>query len=151
MKQYRIYYLKNKNEEIVYVGKTTYELEERLKGHIRKFPHRKEYTIHLIIDVDDKNYASYLETYYINFYETYEYGENENFGDGRKGMGANNTSFKKGNAFGTKPKYLIKCVETDDVGSAKELSEKLHCDKYNIYKACEGKRKTCGGYHFIYC
>lgn len=142
MNKYRIYCLKNEKNKIVYIGQTKYELEERLKGHIKKYKHRENYSIELIEEVEEKELACELETKYIKLYDTVKNGENKTYGIGQKGMGANKTSFKVGNEFGKITKYKIKCNETGDIGSAKELAEKLNLNKHRIYDVCKGKRKS---------
>lgn len=140
--KYRIYCLKNKEGKIVYIGMTTYVLEERLGGHIKKYKHRKNYSIELIRETTCKDEAKKLETYYIDLYDTVNNGENITYGMGRKNLGANKTSFKKNNGFGKICKYKILCIETGDVGSAKELAEKLNLNRHRIYDVCNGRRKS---------
>ena len=92
---YRIYYLKNKENKVVYVGQTRRDLETRLRDHRKKFPNRKDYTIHLIAETNDKNIANELETFNIKRFDTVNNGENITYGKGTKGLGVNKTSFKK--------------------------------------------------------
>lgn len=45
----------------------------------------------------------------------------------------------------------VRCVETGVVYSGlPEASEKTRCDKTGICLCCNGKQKTCGGYHWEY-
>lgn len=149
-RMHRIYCLKNKEEKVVYVGQTKKSLKERLNGHIAKYPHRREYCIELITEVVDSKEADDLEEYYIKLYDTVDNGENITFGKGTKGLGANKTSFKDGNEFGKIPLYTIKCIDTGDTGTAKELSELLNVNRHKIYEVCKGKRKTTGKLRFEY-
>ena len=45
----------------------------------------------------------------------------------------------------------VYCVELDRIfSSIKEAQEILHIDGHHIGEVCNGKRKTCGGYHWQY-
>ena len=45
----------------------------------------------------------------------------------------------------------VYCVELDRLfSSIKEAQEILHIDGHHIGEVCNGKRKTCGGYHWEY-
>ena len=145
----RVYCLKNELNEIVYIGQTKLPLDERYKQHCKVYPHRKSYTIHLLHESDDKNLIDYLETYYIRLYDTFEYGENNNFGKGQKGMGPLKTSFKNNNTFGKLGTKKVLCIETNIIyNSVKEASEKLNLKANNISAVCNGRQKSTGGYHF---
>ena len=48
-------------------------------------------------------------------------------------------------------KKAVKCVETGIIyESAGEAAKQLNLDRASIVKVCNGKRKTCGGYHWEY-
>ena len=43
------------------------------------------------------------------------------------------------------------CIDTNMIFSnAKEAGKYYNCDSSCITKCCKGKRKTCGGYHWMY-
>lgn len=146
---YRIYCLKNELDEIVYVGQTNRELSVRLSEHKRRFENRKYYTIHLLEETTDLDKANELETYYIKKYNTVENGENITYGKGTKGLGANETSFKKGNTFCKMGTKKVEFIETGEIfDSITECSKKLNLDASNISAVCKGKRKSTGNKHF---
>ena len=52
---------------------------------------------------------------------------------------------------GEAQKKAVYCVELDKIfNSAKECANKLGIYSTGITAVCRGKRKTCGGYHFMY-
>ena len=145
---YRIYCLKNINNEIVYVGQTSRDLNIRLKEHRRKFPNRKEYTIHLLKETTDSNEADKLESYYIKLYNTVINGENVTYGKGCKGLLPKN-SFKKDNLYCKMGTKKVECIETGYIyDSITDCSKKLNLNITNISACCRGKRKTTGKKHF---
>lgn len=149
MEIYKIYCLKNEEGKIMYIGQTRRTLCERLKEHHKKFKHRKKYTIHLLEETPDLSKADELETYYIKKYNTVENGENITYGKGTKGLGANKTSFKKGNTYGGVGKKKVKCIETGIVyESIGECSKKLNLSRNKISDVCNKKRKSTGNLHF---
>ena len=149
MEIYKIYCLKNEEEKIVYVGQTSRDLEVRLGEHHRKFNHRKNYTIHLLDKTNNKDRADELETYYIKQYNTVENGENITYGKGTRGLGANKTSFKKGNNFGGVGKKKVKCIETGIIyESIAQCAKELNLNPKKISDVCNKKRKTTGKLHF---
>lgn len=68
---FRVYCLKNRNEEIVYVGQTRQPLAKRLHNHKAK-DGREDCTISLIVETDTMEKALMLEAMYIQ-----QYGLNE--------------------------------------------------------------------------
>ena len=45
----------------------------------------------------------------------------------------------------------VQCIETQEIfDSIKEASKAVGVDSSSIIKACKGKRKTAGGYHWAY-
>ena len=75
---------------------------------------------------------------YINNLEWVTEKENCNYG----------TRTERGSDKRKKPIY---CVELDKIyDSLKQASEELLLNQGNISKACRGKIKTCGGYHWRY-
>ena len=148
---YRIYCLKNKNEEVVYVGQTTRELDVRLSEHKRRFPNRSDYTIHLLEESSDMDIANDLETRYIIKFNTVKNGENVTYGKGRKGLGANKGSFKNKNDYCKMGTKKVECIETGEIfNSITECANKLNLNITNISAVCKGKRKTTGGKRFRY-
>lgn len=46
----------------------------------------------------------------------------------------------------------VKCIETSQVfPTAKAAGEYIGCTYKNVAAVCNGKRKTCGGFHWAYC
>ena len=148
--RYKVYCLKDRDENVKYVGMTSKSLEERFTGHKKKYKHRKDYHIELLHIYDDKISAEDAETYFIKYYDTVNSGENITYGVGRRGLGATSTSFSKGNKFGETPSLYFMCNETGDIGTAKELSIKLDCKLRRIYEVAKNKRKTTKGLSFSY-
>lgn len=149
---YRVYCLKNEENKIVYIGITKRELRFRMYDHVKSYPHRKNYNIELIEEVEDKSLAEELETYYINFYDTINNGENITSGVGRKGLSSNKTSFKNGNTFGKMGTKPVKCLDTNEVfSSLTECSKRTGVPITKISDCCKGKRKSSRGLHFEYC
>lgn len=146
---YRIYCLKNKDEKIVYVGQTQRELNIRLSEHKRRFPHRKEYTIHLIREASNHSDANNIETYNISKFDLVSNGENVTYGKGTKGLGANQTSFKVSNNYCKMGTKKVECIETGIIyDSLTKCSVELGLNVSNISDVCKGKRKTTGKLHF---
>ena len=82
---------------------------------------------------------------YINKYDTVENGENITMGKGRKGLGANKTSFKQGNDYGGVGKKKVKCIETGVVyDSIAECSKELNLNRNKISDVCNKRRKSTG-------
>ena len=147
----KIYYLKNEFGKIVYVGQTRRNLKVRLDEHKRRYKNRENYTIHLITEVETIKEADELETYYINKFDTVKNGENITYGKGRKGLGDNNTSFKKGNNFSNPIKKKVKCIETGKIyNSIIECAKDLNLRANNISEVCNGRRKSTGKKHFVF-
>lgn len=73
---------------------------------------------------------------------------NNNYGT-RNERARTNREYKK---LGEHPQAkAVKCIELDRVFScAKEASKELLIDNSDIGKACKGKLKTAGGYHWVY-
>ena len=67
---YRVYCLKNKKDEIVYVGYTSRSLHDRWRHHKNTFPERIDLKIELIQEVELKEQAKSLEVIYIRQYNT---------------------------------------------------------------------------------
>ena len=148
---YRIYCLKNVENEIIYVGQTVRDLDTRLSDHKRKFPNRKNYTIHLLEETIDSEEADELETYYINKFDTVKNGENITYGKGTKGLGANATSFKKNNPYCKMGTKKVECIETKTIyNSITECARELGLNPSHITECCKGKRKSTGKKHFRY-
>ena len=151
MKTYKIYCLKNEQNEIVYVGQTERNLKVRLSEHKRRFSNRVNYTIHLLEETDNIRIADELETEYITKFNTVECGENTTYGKGRKGLGKNETSFKEGNEFSKLGTKKVECIDTGEIfNSITECAEKLGLNTTNISAVCRGKRKTTGKMRFRY-
>lgn len=150
---YRIYCLKNKENEVVYVGQTIRELTIRLSEHKRRFPNRENYTIHLIKETNNCKEADELETFYIRFFDTVENGENITYGKGTKGLKpwSTSTSFKKGNKYCKMGTKKVECIETGIIyNSITECAKELGLNPSHITACCKGKRKTTGKKHFKY-
>lgn len=146
---YRIYCLKDKNNNIKYVGFTSRKLEIRFKEHCKNFPERRNYHIELIEEIEDKELAKQKEKYYIQLYDTINNGDNINFGMGQSNPNSGN--FQKGNKFGKKGTKKVKCLETDEVfDSLTECAKHFNLSISKISAVCQGKRKTTGKKHFIY-
>lgn len=67
---YRVYCLKDKQGNRVYVGYTGQELSARLSGHKRSYKDRKDLVIELIQEVETKDQAKALEVLYQRQYNT---------------------------------------------------------------------------------
>lgn len=148
---YRIYCLKNEDNEVVYVGQTNRELDVRLKEHHRRFENRKTYKIELIDEVYSSEEADRIETYYIKLFDTVCNGDNTTYGKGTKGLGANGTSFKKGNNLCKMGTKKVKCIETGILyESLTECAKELNLSVKAISDVCRGRRKTTGKLHFEY-
>lgn len=146
---YRIYCLKDKNNEIKYIGFTSRELEVRFKEHCKKFPERKNYHIELIEEINNKAVAKQKEIYYIKLYNTIENGDNINLGMGQSNP--NKGNFQVGNEFGKKGTKMVKCIETNEIfNSLTECANYFNLSISKISAVCKGKRKTTGNKHFIY-
>jgi hypothetical protein len=68
LENYKVYVLKNRQNEVVYVGQTKLELTERLTYHKNLFEERRDLTIHLISEVPSIEAAFYLEAKLIEQY-----------------------------------------------------------------------------------
>ena len=133
-----IYKIKNTDNNMLYVGKTTYELEDRFEGHIRdskneKRNHRKLYSamneigiekfsIELIEEVDN-DIASSREIYWIEKLDTYNNGYNST-------LGGDGKSFYDYD-------YIVE--EYLKIGCIHDLSIKLKIDKTTIRKILDDK------------
>ena len=149
--KYRIYCLKNERDEMVYVGQTIRDLDVRLGDHKRKFPNRKNYTIHLLKELNTQEEADECESHYIEKYDLVNNGENITYGKGRKGLGSNSTSFKKGNDFCKMGTKRVECIETGVIyDSITQCAKEMNLNPTNITACCKGKRKTTGKCHFRY-
>ncbi len=149
---YRVYCLKNEEDKIVYVGMTSRSLNARMYDHRKNYPHRKNYKICLLKEVEDKETAEDLETYYIKLFNTVSVGKNITYGVGRRGLEANSTSFKPGNAFGKMGTKSVICVDTNIVyKSLTACSKATGVSITKISECCRGKRKSSHGLHFKYC
>ena len=145
---YKIYCLLNENQEIVYVGMTSRNLKTRMGEHRRKFPDRHNYNILLLEECSNKEKAKTLEKHYIEYYKTFDYGENKNLGMGTMGV-PNKTTFKKGNSFS--PKRKIRCIETNkSYNSVADCARDMKIRVSNIYRVLSGERKSTHKYHFEY-
>ena len=146
---YNIYCLKE-NDKIVYIGNTSRDLKVRFSEHIRRKELNEDiFTIESIEVVNDKETAKERENYYIKKYNLVEEGMNVTYGYGTKGLGSNDTSFKKGNNFGKLGTKKVRCVETGIVyNSVTSCAKSMSLSISKISAVCRGKRKTTGGYRF---
>lgn len=81
MKRYKVYCLRNKEQEIKYVGQTRQTLQKRLAGHREKSWFKDEYfTIELIADFDIPEPMFQLEAMLIQQYDLVNKGWNKAFG-----------------------------------------------------------------------
>lgn len=148
--KYRIYALKNDCGKIVYVGFTKRELVYRMYEH-HKIDGRKNLVCELLAQTDDKEKAKELETYYIQLYNTSKCGLNITDGMGRKNIGANKTSFKRGNEYCYLGTRKVKCIETGIIyDSVTECAKANHANISKITDCCKGRRKTTNKLHFQY-
>lgn len=149
---YRVYYLKNEEDKIVYVGITSRDPKARMYDHKKDYPHRKNYKMTVLEETEDKKTAEDLETFYIKLFDTVNNGENITYGVGRRGLGATPTGFKSGNAFGKMGTKSVVCVDTNVVyKSLTACSKATGVSITKISECCRGKRKSSHGLHFKYC
>lgn len=133
-----IYKIKNTENNMLYVGKTTYSLEDRFEGHINdskdeRRKHRKLYiamneigidkfSIELIEEVDN-DIASIREMYWIEKLDTYNNGYNST-------LGGDGKSFYDYD-------YIVE--EYLKIGCINDLSISLKIDKCTIKKILDAK------------
>jgi hypothetical protein len=76
------------------------------------------------------------------------HAENQNYGTKNKRVSENHADYKMGNHPQAK---AVECIELQKIFScAKEASKELNIDNSDIGKACKGRLKTAGGYHWRY-
>lgn len=148
--EYKIYGLKNECGKIVYVGLTKRELVYRMYEH-HKMSERKSLTCVLLAKTDKKKKAKELETFYINKYRTAIEGMNIASGMGRTGIGANKTSFQKGNTYCYQGTKSVRCLETGVIyKSVSECAKENNVHVSKVTDCCRGRRKSTNHLHFAY-
>lgn len=68
----------------------------------------------------------------------------------KSSLGENNPMYGRKGYDNPNSKKIV-CVTTKEVfANAQEAGKYYNCDSSGITKCCKGKRKTCGGYHWMY-
>jgi hypothetical protein len=192
MKKYKVYCLRDKSNQIKYIGQTRQTLKKRYDGHKHSSSFRDNiFTIELIADFDNPEPMYKLEGMLIEQYKLIENGWNraEGYidcpkqfdGSGEKngfyghkhrkevcdsiGKRSINNSYAKGNKSrrGRKNSEYhnkrisethqkpVMCVETGIVyKSGREAAKKLGLQRSKISNVCLGRRRTTGGFHFVF-
>ncbi len=146
--KYSVYYLKNHQQKIIYVGNTTRSLEMRLQEH-KPRKNLSNISIHKICEVASKQEAAVMETQFIDKFNTQLEGLNITKGYGRKGLGANKTSFKKDNLEGKKGTKQVRCLDTGIVyESLTDCAKSLGLNITRLSAVCRGENKKHKGMKF---
>lgn len=138
---FKIYCLKNQQDEIRYVGYTSLSEARRMAEHRYSHPERRDYTFHVLDVFDTKREALEAERMYIQMLNP---PENVASGQGFPGslVEGRDTAHKR-------QSKRVYCFETDKYyPSMADAARELGVNRDKIKLCCQGKRKTTSGMHF---
>jgi len=162
MEKFKVYYLKDSDNKVVYVGFTRRELIKRYNSGYKRFDH-KEFRIELAFETNNINEAYKIEEMLIEQYGIHNLLNRSltRNGNHRKGY-KHNGSFKKGQngdeRFREKRVKKIKerccipisCSNGKSYVSITQAATELGLQISNITKVLKGLRNHTGGYTFKY-
>lgn len=138
---YKIYCLKNEDEEIMYIGYTSLSEARRMCEHRHSHPHRRAYTFHVLDVFDNKKDALEAERAYIS-----AYNPPENIAPGQ-GYPA---SLAAGRIISHKNASLpVECIDTGIIyESISAAAEATGSNRNHVKDCCRKRRHMTNGLHF---
>lgn len=161
-KKYKVYAIVDITEGVpVYIGSTTQSLQHRLTAHATiktctmyayiNSCGKDNFSIVELDSAEDKDEALAKESILTRHFQSFTNLKNVDIGKHRSALSRAKISQTKTGVSNEKLKRQVMCVETGEIfDGVIDASKKYGIPAGNITYACQGKRKTAGGYHWEY-
>lgn len=138
---YKIYCLKNENNEVMYIGYTSLSEARRMAEHRHSHPHRAAYTFHIMDVFDNKADALAAEREYIK-----AYNPPENIAPGQ---GYPDSLVQGREVSHARQSRKVICLDTGVVyASVNEAAALTGSNRNHVKDCCHRTRHQTNGLHF---